>query len=126
MKRWEIAVTASDNDHQQVSFVNSICTLRGGTHVDHVCKKITDVLIPFIEKKNKGKGKISDTIKPPFVKANMFVFVNSLINNPEFDGQTKETLKSKVSSFGSQLTLPEDFVKKRMLRSFQFLSKSYS
>lgn len=77
-----------------------------------MCKKITDVLIPFIEKKNKGKGKISDTIKPQFVKANMFVFVNSLINNPEFDGQTKETLKSKVSSFGSVLTLPEEFLKK--------------
>jgi DNA topoisomerase-2 len=105
----------SDNDHQQVSFVNSICTLRGGTHVDHVSKKITDVLIPFIEKKNKGAGKISEAIKPQFIKANMFVFVNSLINNPEFDGQTKETLKSKVSNFGSKLDLPEDFIKKSII-----------
>ena len=30
--RWEVAVTMSEGQFQQVSFVNSICTMRGGEH----------------------------------------------------------------------------------------------
>jgi hypothetical protein len=40
--RWEVAVAATDGQFQQVSFVNSVCTIKGGTHVnavvDQVCK----------------------------------------------------------------------------------------
>lgn len=35
-ERWEVALTLSERGFQQVSFVNSIATTKGGRHVDHV------------------------------------------------------------------------------------------
>ena len=35
-ERWEIAASLSDGHFEQVSFVNSICTSKGGTHVDYI------------------------------------------------------------------------------------------
>lgn len=37
---WEICVSATDGQFQQVSFVNSICTSKGGTHVDYLVNQI--------------------------------------------------------------------------------------
>lgn len=34
--RWEVICSLSDGQFQQVSFVNSICTSRGGTHVNYI------------------------------------------------------------------------------------------
>ena len=39
---WEILLTLSDGQFKQVSFVNSICTSRGGTHVDFILDKIVE------------------------------------------------------------------------------------
>jgi DNA topoisomerase-2 len=38
--------------------------------------------------------------------------VNALIDNPSFDSQTKDTLTSKKTNFGSKCDLPDDFMKK--------------
>lgn len=38
--RWEVAVTPSNMGFQQVSFVNSISTTKGGRHVYHVINPI--------------------------------------------------------------------------------------
>ena len=38
---WEICVSATDGQFQQVSFVNSICTSKGGTHVDYLVNQIS-------------------------------------------------------------------------------------
>jgi DNA topoisomerase II len=46
------------------------------------------------------------------VKSHLSVFVNALIENPAFDSQTKETLTSKMSTFGSKCVIPEDSFKK--------------
>jgi DNA topoisomerase-2 len=34
--RWEVICSLSDGSFQQVSFVNSICTTKGGTHVEYI------------------------------------------------------------------------------------------
>ena len=34
--RWQVICSLSDGAFQQVSFVNSICTTKGGTHVDYI------------------------------------------------------------------------------------------
>jgi DNA topoisomerase-2 len=57
-KRWEVAFCVSGGEFAQVSFVNSIWTIRGGNHVTAIVKKITDTLGPkvsraFLESKKK-------------------------------------------------------------------------
>eukprot|EP01101_Sappina_pedata_P008205 TRINITY_DN4502_c0_g1_i1.p1 TRINITY_DN4502_c0_g1~~TRINITY_DN4502_c0_g1_i1.p1 ORF type:complete len:592 (-),score=221.15 TRINITY_DN4502_c0_g1_i1:71-1681(-) len=104
--RWEIAVLPSDGQFKQVSFVNYICTTKGGTHVDHITGKIVKHLATIAAKKKAGD------LKPFQIKNHMWVFVNSLIENPAFDSQTKDTLTTKQSSFGSSCNIPEDFYKK--------------
>jgi DNA topoisomerase II len=51
------------------------------------------------------------TVKPAQVKNHMWVFVNSLIENPAFDSQTKETLTLPAKNFGSKCELSEKFLK---------------
>lgn len=104
-RRWEVVFTVSHGDFQQVSFVNSIWTMRGGNHVQAVIKKIVDQLQPKIKKKNKGTE-----VKHAMMRNHMFIFVNALINNPEFDSQTKETLKSTQMQWGTKCDLSESFL----------------
>ncbi|EAR83749.1 DNA topoisomerase IV (macronuclear) [Tetrahymena thermophila SB210] len=105
--RWEILVTFSDGQFKQVSFVNGICTSRGGKHVDFVIDKIVERMQEQILKKNKDLD-----IKPHQIKQNLFIFMNCLIVNPSFDSQTKDTLTTKASAFGSKPELSEKFIKK--------------
>ena len=53
-ERWEVCVAASDDGFQQVSFVNSIATTKGGTHVNHVAEQVVERVLEFIKKKHKG------------------------------------------------------------------------
>ncbi|KAM7265027.1 hypothetical protein ACFE04_002710 [Oxalis oulophora] len=105
--RWEVSVSLSDGQFQQVSFVNNIATIKGGTHVDYVTNQITSHIMAIAKKKNKDAN-----FKPHNVKNHLWVFVNSLIDNPAFDSQTKETLTIRQSSFGSKCELSESFLKK--------------
>jgi len=38
--RWEIVLTMAETSFSQVSFVNSICTSKGGTHVNHIVDQV--------------------------------------------------------------------------------------
>jgi len=105
-ERWEIAVSLSEGQFQQVSYVNAISTSKGGTHVAYVTDMITTYVLEAIKKKNKKL-----TIKPHQIKQHLWVFVNCLIDNPTFDSQTKETMTLKASSFGSSIELSEKFFK---------------
>lgn len=53
----------------QVSFVNSICTTKGGTHVLHVADQFVDA----IHKKANAKNKGGMDIKPYHVRASAVV-----------------------------------------------------
>jgi DNA topoisomerase-2 len=96
---WFIAATSSSDDaFEQVSFVNGIHTVRGGTHVEYVADQIKTKLVDFIKKKRKVD------IKPQIIKNQLKLFVNATkIVNPVFDSQTKETLKTPKSKFGKSL-----------------------
>jgi len=39
-KRWSVMVAKSEGQFQQVSFVNGICTTKGGSHVNHIMDQI--------------------------------------------------------------------------------------
>jgi len=103
-ERWEVAVCQSEKGFQQMSFVNSIATSKGGRHVDHVA----DLVVKAITEKLK-KGKSTATVKPFQVKNHMWLFINCLIVNPSFDSQTKENMTLAVKDFGSKCNLSEKF-----------------
>ncbi|XP_030076913.1 DNA topoisomerase 2-alpha [Microcaecilia unicolor] len=105
--RWEVCLTMSEKGFQQISFVNSIATTKGGRHVDYVADQIVNKLIEVVKKKNKG----GIAVKPFQVKNHMWLFVNSLIENPTFDSQTKENMTLQPKSFGSTCPLSEKFIK---------------
>lgn len=109
-ERWEVAISLSEGQFSQVSFVNSINTIKGGTHVTHITDQLVEAILKVVKSKNRG----GIEIKPQHVRNHLFVFVNCLIENPAFDSQTKETLTTKQSKFGSSCEIPEGMMKKVM------------
>ena len=107
-ERWEVAVACSEIGFQQVSFVNSIATTKGGRHVDYIVDQLVKHLTDLINKKNKS----GTQVKPFQIKNHMWLFINCLIENPTFDSQTKENMTLQAKSFGSKCQMSEDFYKK--------------
>uniref|UniRef100_A0AAQ4QNR3 DNA topoisomerase 2 n=1 Tax=Gasterosteus aculeatus aculeatus TaxID=481459 RepID=A0AAQ4QNR3_GASAC len=105
--RWEVCLTLSEKGFQQIGFVNSIATTKGGRHVDYVVDQIVAKLIEVVKKKNKA----GVTVKPFQVKNHIWVFVNALIENPTFDSQTKENMTLQTKSFGSKCPLSDKFIR---------------
>ncbi|GMI23343.1 hypothetical protein TeGR_g6159 [Tetraparma gracilis] len=106
--RWEVGIaTSKDEEFQSVSFVNSICTSKGGGHVDYIEKQVNAHLMKALKKKNKS----GVDVKANIVKANTCIYVNCLIENPTFDSQTKDNLTSRPKNFGSKCELPDKFLK---------------
>lgn len=104
--RWEVGFTVSDGTFQQVSFVNSIATTTGGTHVNYIADQITSSLLKALDKKKKGHS-----LKQSHLRNHIFIFVNCLIDNPAFTSQTKEQMTTKMSQFGSKCNLGDTFLK---------------
>ncbi|RMZ90974.1 hypothetical protein DV736_g1814, partial [Chaetothyriales sp. CBS 134916] len=106
--RWEIGFAVSDGSFQQVSFVNSVATTSGGTHVNYLADQIVNKLLEVVKKRNKGGAQL----KPHQIRNHIFIFVNALIVNPAFTSQTKEQLTTKASQFGSKCIISDGFMKK--------------
>ncbi|OTB06331.1 hypothetical protein M426DRAFT_319063 [Hypoxylon sp. CI-4A] len=105
--RWEIGFAVSDGSFQQVSFVNSIATTTGGTHVNYIADQICDSLLKTLNKKKKGHS-----LKANHIRNHIFIFINCLINNPSFNSQTKEQMTLKANKFGSTCVLTDGFLRK--------------
>ncbi|VDN98819.1 unnamed protein product [Rodentolepis nana] len=105
--RWEIAVAPSSVGFQQVSFVNSIATTKGGRHVDYIADQVVSKLVDIVKKKS---GKSGVAIKNFQVRSHMWVFINCLVVNPTFDSQTKEFMSLESKNFGSTCLLSEKFM----------------
>jgi len=101
-----VIVSVSDSEFKQVSFVNSICTFRGGTHVTMLADQIVERVQEQIKKKHKDL-----VIKPYQIRSHLWIFVNCLVENPAFDSQTKETLTTRANQFGSTFTFSEKAIK---------------
>lgn len=72
---------------QQCSWVNGICTTKGGTHVDKV---VTTLVNELASDKRVA-------VKSAQIKASLFVFVRAVIVNPTFSSQTKAECTSKIT-----------------------------
>ncbi len=114
--RWEVVVAVNpDAKFEQVSFVNGVCTLKGGKHVDSVVNSITKAITTIASTKGVKRKKVD--IKPADIKNNMFIFVRSTIENPAFDSQIKEYLTTPMTKFGSRYEPSEKFIEKVMKTS---------
>lgn len=107
-ERWEVGVGTSEGSFQQVSFVNAICTSKGGGHTEHIANQIANGLTSILKKKTKGGSEV----KKNQISNHLCVFVNCLVENPTFDSQTKEFLTTRPKSFGSSCDLSSSFLKK--------------
>ena len=109
-ERWELAAVLTKSlhgdvvpDERHISFVNGICTRRGGKHVEYIVK---NVLGDFCELAKK-KAKLDVTTG--MLKDSVVFFINSTIVNPAFDTQTKETLTTPMSKWGSKPEIAAKF-----------------
>ncbi|KAL8775572.1 MAG: hypothetical protein Q9209_000068 [Squamulea sp. 1 TL-2023] len=108
--RWELGFAVSDGSFQQVSFVNSIATTSGGTHVNYIADQVANKLMDIVKKKLKKEG--GATLKTNQIRNHLFLFINCQIVNPAFTSQTKEQLTTKHTQFGSKCTVSDEFMKK--------------
>lgn len=104
--RWKVGISHSNGSMQQVSFVNSVETHDGGTHVDYVANQIVTHIRELIKKKHKIE------VRPQEIKNHMFLFVQSDIVNPIFSSQTKEKLITEQKQFGSTFEFTPQIIKK--------------
>ena len=105
--RWSVCIAPSQDGFEQVSFVNGICTTKGGAHVDHVTSQIVAAI----------GGKFN--LKPQQVRNTFFVFVKATLENPTFSSQVKSECTSKVADFGSRFDPPGSFVKAALRSGIQ-------
>ena len=106
-ERWEYAVCLTHTDEfAHVSFVNGICTSKGGKHVEYVMGQILRKLAAFIKTKKKVD------VKPATIKEQLMLFLRCDIENPAFSSQTKDELTTTSANFGSACVVSDEFVEK--------------
>jgi len=106
-ERWEYAVALAPNhEFTQVSFVNGICTFKGGKHVEYITGQITRKLCEYIEKKKKIK------VNAASIKEQLILFLRCDIENPSFDSQTKDYMNTPFAKFGSSCAVSDSFIEK--------------
>lgn len=104
---WAVGVCRSE-EHEVISFVNSVETYNGGQHVTYVVNQVVDSIRELIEKKFKVKTAPSD------VRNHMRFFISANVNRPRFSSQTKEHMISPKSEWKTDWQVPASFINKLM------------
>eukprot|EP00127_Corallochytrium_limacisporum_P004359 Clim_evm42s158 gene=Clim_evmTU42s158 len=111
-ERWEVVLSLSEGQFEQMSFVNSIATTKGITHVNYIADQVINKVLPQVNKgAAKSGAKKAGAISSKQVKDHLWVFINCLIENPTFDSQTKENMTLKQRDFGSTCEIDDKMVK---------------
>lgn len=103
---WQVAVAHSKDGFDQISFVNSVETYSGGTHVDYVANQLTTALREYFNKKHKVD------VKPSEIKQHMRIFISANINRPKFSSQTKENMISEPKDYKTSFSADKKFITK--------------
>ncbi|CAD6888959.1 unnamed protein product [Tilletia controversa] len=122
-KLWEVAFTPSDGKERNVSFVNNIATIEGGTHVEMIKNQLITRITDHIKKDKKAAA-----VRSSQIANQLWIFVNCQIVNPTFDGQTKEKLTLAKKSFGSTWNMSDKFgsavIKSGVLENIMAISRA--
>ena len=87
----EVAIQYNDGYNETIySFVNNVNTQEGGTHVAGFRSALTRCVNNFIQ--TNSAQKIKEPISGDDVKEGLTVVINTKIQNPQFEGQTKTKL----------------------------------
>ena len=106
-ERWEYALSISPTEEfSQVSFVNGICTAKGGKHVEYIRDQIIRKLVKYILQKKKIE------VKPNTIKEQLMLFLKCDIENPSFESQTKDFMSTPIGKFGSSCNVSDGFIEK--------------
>ena len=97
---WQYAIKLYKNvSNINLTFVNSIYTNRGGTHlnyfIDLIFERIKKIVDPQLTKK--------------ILLDNIIIFLKTTIINPLFSSQSKEELTTPIKDFGYNCEIPESF-----------------
>lgn len=102
-KKWSVGISPCQNGFQNISFVNSVNTFMGGSHVDFVLNQFVPKIKETIKKKYKSD------ISTGQIKNKVFLFLNATVSNPKFSSQTKERLTSEHTSFINPIKISDKF-----------------
>lgn len=102
-KKWSVGISPCQNGFQNISFVNSVNTFMGGSHVEFVLNQFVPKIKETIKKKYKSD------ISTGQIKNKIFLFLNSTVSNPKFSSQTKERLTSEYTSFINPIKISDKF-----------------
>jgi DNA topoisomerase-2 len=104
-KDWKIAFAKAENGFQNVSFVNSVHTKDGGTHVDYIINQLIAQLREMIKKKHRVD------VKPSDIRNYVSIFIDCTIINSSFSSQTKEKLITEPKDFGTRHEVSDKLAK---------------
>ena len=96
-----VAARAPEAEPCVVAFVNGICC-GAGTHVEAAWRGVLGALKTKVE------------VKPQHVKSDAILVLMCRIPNPEFESQTKKTLKTPAKKFGFAWTAPPESFQKAL------------
>ena len=106
--RWEVIASATPGDgFEHVSFVNGVWTIKGGRHVDHLSQQISKRVCEVLQQRRK-----LDHLKPAHVRDHLILLVKAHIPNAAFDSQTKDTMITPVSKWGTRVEVSDAFIDK--------------
>jgi DNA topoisomerase-2 len=105
-EHWKVAVSASDDGFQHISFVNGTHTKTGGTHILYAGMQIWEAIREHIKKKHKVD------IKPSELRQHMTLFIDAQMVNPRYSSQTKEDLITEVKDYKTAWTVPDKMINK--------------
>lgn len=112
-ENWEIGIVKSPTDSfTQVSMVNGISTLLGGTHVNYLSNIMVASIKEQLERGVKGLN-----IRPNDIRNRLLLFVNCRLPNPTFDTQTKENLTLRLLTQLTKDVRPNDNLIKKITKS---------
>jgi len=109
-ERWKVFVATNPGkatESGSLSFVNSVATTRGGTHLKAILDQIAGKALAVAKKTDTGLS-VTDLQ----AKRAVFLVVAAQIENPVFDSQTKEQLVTTPAQFGSSPEISDKELKR--------------
>lgn len=118
--KWHVDIFPTDDSKGRtiLSFVNGICTVKGGAHVNYITEQIAQrfkVLLPN-NIYNVSKKDSENPIKLRIIRKGISMILRCYIPNPSFNGQAKEILNE--SNLMEKIQFSDSFIRKLLKNGF--------